>query len=725
VINMWSLKKLRIFAGASVFLLLAVMPVLAVVEFDTFYAIDVSGSMAGIGSNNVAIIKDVKARVVADIESRRIGDFVHISVFGGPPRMLAERTIQSKVDKDALIEAVNALSPSDPATLLYASIIDIYGKASLWARQYTNHTVDIRIYSDGANNGPPRPSLADVTNKVSGLREGEIPNLYGYLMVYFQKGDTASAELKNAVEEMRSNGFGIGSPSDVFLRLTAGGTDFGNARAWPKGKTCRLLTFYESDLRNQAFYCEPVVVESSGAKAELNIKPRPLQVSDDVIHPTLQVVNLGDIPDMDVVKLRGKIQFSGKSSDPNKTLRFHPPSVPFTARIAPLREIRLQVAGLCNAFHTNGAGWGGITAKDFVYSDRGLATKWLKIRVMERVRSLPEDKVKLEVRPCEPRLAGYPIVRFVGSSGDRSEGSSEAEIDGTTSNVFVRVEYRSEHIKGLVAASQAIEEIVVTASDEDLAVMVALEGAESPALVSVTKIGILPCLPKAKVEIDSKTGEMKFPGKGIVPPPSDGKRWTVSLLSLVLVLFVLRYLGLPMLWGSLLALVFGLTAGFFRYWVGWFVIPMKYGVVWYWLVAVIYILASPPPFVSLLGRFLRGGVIFRVSGGRTYNLAEVSLRKGSADWSGMQYFDRNTVSEKELDPSVDEGRYTLSCSRLPLLSLFISPVVRLHVYSSGVERQSAGGWQEVQPGQSVVLKSRDAFRVSGVEHKIQAGYFVA
>ncbi|HNU51479.1 MAG TPA: vWA domain-containing protein [Verrucomicrobiota bacterium] len=604
-----SARRGRLRAGVHAAVALLALTLLCGVRafegFDVFVLLDTSGSMAAKGRTNlVNIFPEVKQRLINDIKSRRTGDYVAIYTFDeGRPRLLAAKTIGAQADYAFFEEKLTALQANGAYTFLDLCCYETFTNASHYARTHTNHLVELRVYTDGSNTGPPMtPAQRDLVK----LHLGELPYLLFNYCLYNQPGETNPPPPWLPVQPL--------SPDTVFVRVDPGSGDLGNLRAQGFQRDFPMVTYFDQDVRGRPMYCEAVIdrIISHGqpeypGKLIPNLSPRPIEITDKAYHLMFELANGREVPEEARVAFSGRIVFRAAdvAAKPGQTppvpLSFVPRSVPIKGRVGPQSVLAFSVEGVTGAVLDAGVGHLSLTRREIIHTDRGLRPILLRCVLAEQVRVRPEDKLILEVSTPDSELAEFPVARFLVSPTESGEGQRVFTAGSDTKEFFLRVDYRPQHLAKISGPGYYPVEIRVRSSAEDLVGEFSFVGTAAGAR---QPLGLLRFFPgRAPGLRDYAPAPGGAPGEAvpkdlvsrIEPPPAVGWKLLVILAEAVALFAVLQFLCfVPRGTSAVAAAALAGVAWFFGGWTGFLILPQEPLDAWVWgglgLLAVPFIL---------------------------------------------------------------------------------------------------------------------------------------
>lgn len=584
---------------------------------DTFFLVDVSGSMSGKGGAEgyENIFPEIKERLIEDIRSRHTSDHVALYLFGdGDPRLVDSREIQSDTDKDVLIEQIRGLEANDNWTYLYSSILEILEEAEEWATSHRDHNVDVRVYTDGVNTGPE--VLDEVLDRLRKLKAGDAPHLQMYVLRYTHPGETEEnrRKIEDEIAKLREVGVPTLPPSARFVRVKHGRTELANLRSSGFNAPMTLLFYYGGDLEGELVQvAENVAAKSStGFPLLFDFLPRVVNLSDDAVEGQLRLTNWRELPDDASIEFTGSIGFSAPNS--TSPVIFQPSSVSFSGRIAPVRTLSITIVPDTELIAPRSAGqllWASLTDESVIFSDTGLPeVRTFRLVVDDSTDLLPEDEVTLTAR-----LVG--AARIEGQVAWFSTGGQEADdgrptrvtVDSKTDDLFLRASYPPELLEHVNEPTYAPVEITWASDDPDVLVSFSIPGAElfdieptetaraegdedavaAPDLGSGTGSGAaeLPATsrvllfpaaaPPIEVVVGTPPGEWQPAEHGggfIKPPPAWWVQVLVAVAQALMIALALHLLAfVPKGWSIVTFAIFTVLGTWAAGWSGWLMTP--------------------------------------------------------------------------------------------------------------------------------------------------------
>ncbi|MEI6808640.1 MAG: vWA domain-containing protein [bacterium] len=682
--------------------------------FDVFFLLDATKSMTGNSGEAgfVNIFDEVSNRLIKDIKSRQAGEHVAIYTFSRDVLLLQEKTIQAQSDYEYFEKKLHELKADGDVTWLERSIYTVFQKAREYAKSNPTHLVELRIYTDDLNNGPTISS--NQWNEI-GIARTEYPNLQLAYCPYRHPGNTNSGSDRIAKE------FPPIPINTVFVRVRTGNKDYGNLRSQQFVHRMPMVLFFDEDVKGRAFNADAKMsaVETDlplAAGLLVNVRPRPLYVTDERVDLMFEVANPAEVPADARVGFKGEIQFKAERTDATNLLNvaFTPRFLPIAGRIAPVSEIVLSIEGAAidrvgtNVVHL------GLTRQNLIYTDRGVNSTLMRFKVGDRIRMNQSQKLTLRIQTPAAELSGVPIAAFVTGASDSSEGKRQVEVTADTKEVMLRVDYSPRNLMQIRQPGAYPVEILVEANDPDLVAEFSMVGSASPSRRPADCIRIFPCLPPNVAGYN--TTKLDGSGGRLIPPPPVSRRWVVSAVIAIIAGLLLSWLGLPRSFAVALALIYFIAGGLLGVWYNpYLALPTKWYVGWVWLVVSVWTVIHPPPFRTILGSLVFWQRLRLRREDQTFDLAAISEAKGKSMWLGGSYSSRNTLSELELDPSSGKNRYVFEYPRW--IGHFVIRVKLSSFQENSVEVLVNGQWEPVVPGVEVALHALpSSFRVDGTEH---------
>jgi hypothetical protein len=526
-----------------------------------------------------------------------------------------KRVIQTEADKQALIVQISELKAEDKWTYLDVAMLTVFDQAFLWLKEHSNHNVDMRIYTDGANNGP---DLTDQIREKMDLNKPDIPdNLKIYFLQYKHPDESKEnlALMETAASRATDLKHVLSPFSTIFARVDWGRTNFGNMRAQGFEQPLTFVFYYDRAIDKKLVDIRADIESVTGPQPLINIQPRPVAMTTEALHESFKIENLDEIPEDATVEFSGKIRFV--MQDTNLPVQFQPEAIPFTGRIAPLRKYTISLTSEgallpASPVLKNGVLNVSLSDQSVIHTDRGVSKPtYFRVEIADSKDARPGDSLKLRVVPTAAANIDDRTGRFVQALDDEATGETTAVLSQSAKPIYLRVWYSASFLDSIRKPGYFPLDLTVEFYDPDLACDFIMPEAvtEFGEAIGVQRAKLVRFFPgrlpvKDEFEAYLANPEAWNPGSaqgGIIsPPPGAAKKNLTILIMGLLIGAFLHFVCFVSRGVSLLAmLLFMLIAWIFGGWSGFLVLPMDGPgwIVWgFFAIFCIITILSPPCF---------------------------------------------------------------------------------------------------------------------------------